>query len=270
MSYASDDDARAYGTRWAANKRRQVAYGRWEPPERADPAPVREHIANLRQSGLSVGAIAHLAGVSVGSLGGLIYPNHADWQDTITPERAARLLTIRPDLDRLPDRAHIDNTGTRRRIEALMLAGWSQMHIAQALDVSRQRVHTYRTGSKVTAATARTVRDLHHQWWDKPGPEVRATNLARRRGYVPTAVWDDIDDPNETPDTGAATQPGATAENIAWLLRHDPEATPRQLAHRLGITKDGIDRALRRNGRRDLIKQLTRNAENTNPRGKTA
>jgi hypothetical protein len=32
---------------------------------------------------------------------------------------------------------------------------------------------------------------------------VRARNLAARHGWLPPLAWDDIDDPNETPDFGA-------------------------------------------------------------------
>jgi hypothetical protein len=154
-----------------------------------------------------------------------------------------------------------------------MTLGWSQGHIADALGVSRQRVSTYRRSAHVEGATARAVRDLYEQWWDKRGPEVRAVNKALREGFAPPAAWDEdtIDDPAATPDVGdtpdrvnggTGRRPTDVAEDIAFLLEHDPTLTSAQLADRLGYQgKSAIQHALDRAGRRDLLARLARNAE---------
>jgi hypothetical protein len=248
---------------WAKNRRRQIAYGRWQPTEQLDPTPVREHIANLRTFGMSVQTIAHLAGEKRGALSQIVYPNHSDYLKWITPERANRLLAVRFDLDAIPSGRNVDAAGTRRRIEALMRMGWSQGHIARALGVSRQRVSKYRQGAHVESDTARAVRDLFRQWWDKPGPEVRAVNKAIREGFAPPLAWDDIDDPSATPDIGTQTLTPSQrhAENAADLLAHDPLATLPKLAERLGLSANGLHVALVRAGADDLRERLNRNAE---------
>jgi len=256
---------------WARKRRRLIAYGRWEPTQQLDPTPVRDHINNLREFGLSIHTIAHLAGERRGALSQIIYPNHTDYLTWITPARAERILAVSFDLDKIPGERNVDASGTRRRLEALMLAGWSQGHIGRALGVSRQRVSTYRSSAHVEGATARAVRDLFEQWWDKPGPEVRATNKAIREGFAPALAWDDIDDPNETPHVsepvkrthGGQGKPVAElVEDVEDILSWEPYATAGELAARLGYRdSSGIQNALRRGGRADLLAQLARNAE---------
>lgn len=256
---------------WARNRRRQIAYGRWNPTEKLDPTPVREHIANLRTFGLSIETIAELAGEQRGPFSQIVYPNHASYLTWITRERAERILAVRFDLDAIPDGRNVNAAGTRRRLEALMLAGWSQGHIADRLGVSRQRVSTYRRTVNVEAATARAVRDLFNEWWDKPGPEIRATNKARREGFHPAAAWDDIDDPNAEPyvaepvkrKAGGQGRPAVDViEDVEFLLSHYPDATSIDLARRLGYSdQSGLQNLLVRNGRDDLRAVLNRNAE---------
>ena len=52
------------------------------------------------------------------------------------------------------------------------------------------------------------------------------------------------------------------AENVDWLLQHDPTLTTPQLARRLGYAdKSGLQIALKRAERMDLLARLARNAE---------
>ena len=258
---------------WARRRRRLIAYGRWEPTTHIDPTPVREHIANLRSFGISVKTIASIAGESNGHVAEIIYPNHVAYLNGITAERAAKFLNIRFDLDQIPSGRFVDAAGTRRRIEALMCAGWSQGHIGIELGVSRQSVSKYRRNARVDSDTARAVRDLYDRLWGTQGPEIRVRNKAAREGFAPALAWDDdtIDDPNATPDLGAETprpQGGAgrpfadVVEDVEDILSWEPYTTATELAHRLGYRdSSGIQIALRRGERTDLLAQLARNAE---------
>ena len=251
------------------DRSRAIAYGRYEPRTHTDPTAARTKILELRGAGLSSRTIAASTGVASAIIELLEY-GRKKW---IYPATERRILAVSFNLDRIPAGRNVDASGTRRRIEALMLAGWSQGHIARALGVSRQRVSTYRAGAHVEAATARTIRDLFEQWWDKPGPEIRATNKAIREGFAPAAAWDDIDDPSATPDLGAETprphggqgRPVAElVEDILWLLRHDGPLTAAQLAERFGYAdKSAIQNALAadRGNRPDILAQLKRNAQ---------
>jgi hypothetical protein len=257
-------------TIWARRRRRLIAYGQWQPTQQIDPAPARAHINKLRRFGLSVRTIALLAGEQAGALSQIIYPNHRDYLTWITAARAERILAVSFNLDSIPSGRNVDAAGTRRRIEALMRVGWSQGHIGRALGVSRQRVFTYRSSVHVESDTARAVRDLFEQWWDKPGPEIRAINKAIREGFPPPLAWDDIDDPDAEPNVGTETlRPGGgrpvaeLIEDIEWLLEHDPLMTASDLDARLGYnSKSAIQHALEpdRGNRPDLLERLARNA----------
>lgn len=260
-------------TTWARRRRRLIAYGRWNPTQQLDPTPVRQHITNLRRFGLSIHTIAHLAGEPAGAMSQIIYPNHSDYLTWITPARAERILSVSFNLDAIPNGRNVNAAGTKRRIEALMRNGWSQAHIGAALGVSRQRISTYRRGEHVESDTARAVRDLFEQLWDKPGPEIRVVNKAIREGFPPPLAWDDIDDPDSEPIMLEPTvRPGGgrpvdeVVEDIEWLLEHDPLMTSAELAHRLGYAgKSAVQHALAedRGNRPDLLARLARNAEVT-------
>lgn len=185
---------------WARRRRRLVAYGKWEPTPMVDADPARHHVNSLRDFGISVPTIERLAGEGKGQMAQLIYGN----QKTITAKRAERILAVRFDLDAIPPTKLVDASGTRRRIEALMCNGWSYTHIGRLIGGSRQLVTKHHNAKHVTAATARTIRDVYGILWDQPGPEPRAVNKARREGFAPPLAWDDdsIDDPNAHPGHG--------------------------------------------------------------------
>jgi hypothetical protein len=48
-------------------------------------------------------------------------------------------------------------------------------------------------------------------------------------------------------------------ENVEFLLEHDPAITTRAVAARLGLNKGSVQDALRRAGRQDLTRRLSRN-----------
>ena len=267
---ARDERERAMRARWASRRRRQIAYGTWQPF--ADPEPVREHIQNLRDFGLSLVTIATLAGEHPSSLSTLTQPGHAAYLKRIRPERAERILAVRFNLDGIPDGHRVNSAGTRRRIEALMRNGWSLAYIGGRLGVTTQCVYGYRMRDGVSAAVARAVRDLYDDLWDQQGPGTRVRRYAEKEGYPPPAAWDDdsIDDPNAEPNLGddVTTNRGRPVEHviedIEWILEHDPLITSTELAQRLGYaTKSAIQHALEpgRGNRPDLLARLARNAE---------
>ena len=258
---------------WARRRRRLMAYGRWEPTQQLDPAPVRDHIANLRNFGLSLESIARLAGEHPSSLSTLTQPNNLAYAKTITGERATRILSVRFDIDGIPADSRVNNAGTRRRIEALARNGWSLRHLGDRLGVTPQSVYGYRTRSGLTAANARAIRDLYDELWDQRGPNERVRRHAERLGWASPLAWDDdtIDDPNATPDLGAdtprpsggnGTPVDVLVENIEWLLRHDSALIAGELAERFGYAdRSAIQNALARHGHRDLLERLNRNQE---------
>jgi hypothetical protein len=114
-------------------------------------------------------------------------------------------MILQPDLELAGDRASVDGTGTRRRLEALVAIGWPATHLARKLRVSPPTAFRILRGYPVTAGTAKRVRKLYDDMWDHPAPESRerkiALGIAAKRGYFSPLAWDDdeIDDPKARP-----------------------------------------------------------------------
>jgi len=157
-----------------------------------------------------------------------------------------------------------DAAGTRRRLQALMRAGWSLGLLSARLGCSRQllnkRLHLR---SHVTVATARAVAALYDELWDQAPPErdrfeKRAATMARRyaveRGFVPPLAWDDdtIDDPAAGPaegwERGERRERGTLAAEARDLFGMGLDRV--QAAERLGVARSTLDTTLAREGRR--------------------
>jgi transcriptional regulator with XRE-family HTH domain len=160
-----------------------------------------------------------------------------------------------------PDRAHVDATGTARRLQALVAVGWSQLELDTRLGMARAAVSRIARGAsrQVTSATARAVRALYDELWDVTPPAGTpmqrhkadlARRTARRKGWVPPAAWDDdqIDDPDATPAEGWRRV--GVRRPVDELLEDaaDLEAlgeSPEQIAKRLGVNVRTLYRARR-------------------------
>lgn len=198
--------------RAAENDRyRQQAYGRWQPY--VDARPVRAHVLHLMESGLGWKRAAELAGVSRGVVEKLLYGSPARGDEPtkgIRPQNAEKLLAVQPLPGLVSSSVLVDATGTRRRVQALVAAGWSVAQLAQRL--GRERTNFWVTVSKarVELGTEREVQKLYDQLWRAdplahgvaPNAVSRARNLAKARGWAPVGAWDDdtIDNPAAHPD----------------------------------------------------------------------
>lgn len=196
-------------TVYERKRSRQKAYGRWAPY--VDAAPARAHVRALMDAGVGLKRISRLSGVSQGCLWKLMYGKR---DGTGTPRLTA---SMRQDtVDRLlkvgardhADGARVNVTGAHRRLQALVVLGWSQAKLAARLDVGRSNFGTMMAGEQITVATARRITALYEQLWNSAPPESthrdkiaasRARNLARARGWAPPLAWDDIDN-DEAPD----------------------------------------------------------------------
>lgn len=191
-------------SRYAKNRTLSQATGRWQPW--SDAQPVREHVEKLRASGIGIEAISVMAGVADTTVSGVIY----DGRDRVRTRVAEKILAVQPSLDALPDRVKVDSTGTRRRIQALIVIGWTPNSIASRLGFERQTIRKILNGTLVRASTARAVRVLYDQLWDTFPPNEaryerasvsRARNFAAAQGWVSALAWDEhtIDDPKAKP-----------------------------------------------------------------------
>lgn len=185
---------RRYYAAAARRRRRLLAYGVWNPS--VDPGAARAHVQQLRAAGLSVDAVAELAGVSTSVVAALLYPDHGQARRWIRPETEAALLGVTLDVHQLAQvsgKRRVSATGTARRLEALARLGWSLSTLATQLGVSVQAVGAWRRREKVTAATAQRVADLYERLSMTPGPSAKAARAAQRAGYQPPLAWDDED-----------------------------------------------------------------------------
>jgi hypothetical protein len=205
------------------NRRRAIAYGRWQPFVPAE--PVRQHVRALGEFGIGWIRAASLAGVSTGGVSKLLYGDHPRGlapTKRVRPETALKLLAVEPTLDNLGARVPIDGTGTRRRLQALIAAGWPQSELARRLGVNKSNFARTIASDLVHAGTLRAAIRLYDQLWrldpTEHGVPPRWVDAARQKAlenaWAPVGAWDDdrIDDPDAWPDwTGRCGTPRGRA-----------------------------------------------------------
>lgn len=190
------------------------AFGRYDSG-RVDAKHVRAHLLKLRKHGMGLKRIAELAGVSNATLGKVLYGDPAHGRPL--RKRVARhvhdqVLAIQPTLENLQGGTLVDALGIRRRLQALVAIGYSQTHLAGrigfvASNFCKLTLDPSEGGrTAVTAATARKVTALYAALQNRPRVGCdqrtkisvsRARNIARARGWLPPAAWDEdrMDDP---------------------------------------------------------------------------
>jgi hypothetical protein len=97
----------------------------------------------------------------------------------------------------------VDATGTRRRIQALMVLGWSLAALTGRLGLARTNYSLRRILDQqhVRRTTAERVAALYDELWGCPGPSDQVREDALAVGYCSALAWDDetIDDPDARP-----------------------------------------------------------------------
>lgn len=174
--------------------------------------PVRAHVEQLLIRGMTRHQIAELAGVGRSSVRNLTVGQPTVGQGPAKRVRqttAAALLSVTFTPCYAPVRegkarqagASVDNTGTRRRLEALMANGWPARDLAARLG-HRHRGLQIPRHHRCSAGTAAAVRALYDELAETPGPSAYARTLYRGRGYLHPGWWDadTIDDPDAEPD----------------------------------------------------------------------
>jgi transcriptional regulator with XRE-family HTH domain len=239
---------------------RQIHYGRWEPF--VDAGRAREHVRMLGRHGIGAKRAAALAGVPSSMVSRLLYGGPGDRPPAkrIRPGTEAAILAVRPALDTLGGAVHVDAAGTRRRVQALVWCGWTQARIAAALGMLHSNFSQVMRRDRVTAATARAMRELYDELWDQPPPgqshaekvaASRARNYARACGWAPPLAWDEdtIDDPAASP--GEWERPAGRRWRTRDLVAEAAELAAlgldrNQAAERLGVSRNLLDKAIER------------------------
>lgn len=180
-------------------RNREIAYGTWQPF--LDAETVRQHLLRLRECGIGTRRVAVLANVNRSLVTNILYGKPGKEPGLrVRTQNALRILAIEPTIDNVAPSTPIGSTGSHRRIQALVVIGWSQAKLAGRLGITPTNFSTMMRAGQVTAATAAKVRALYNELWDQAPPEqthrdkiaaARARNAARASGWAPPMAWDD-------------------------------------------------------------------------------
>lgn len=220
-----------------------------------DAEPTRQHIFALRAAGIGNKRLRELSGVSHNTIQVIITgrpergtgPTKQVWRRT-----AEKILAVPiPEVPHhgVADGSKVAALGTRRRLRALVAAGYSRRYLCGRLGMDLTNgCRLWRDDHEfVLAATARAVEAFFVELQLTPGPSSRARNEGRRRGWPLPLAWDEdsIDDPDSTPDTGAATRTSFADwySDIRDLGLDDHEA-----ARRRGVSVESLQSMARRHG----------------------
>ena len=224
-------------------------------------------LTQWHQAGYSAGLVATMTGIGERGVQGIWQALNEGRTIRIYNRSVDAVLNAVPPTDGVGLMAAV---GAARRLQALAVNGWSLDELkARCGESAIEKVRGGKVARTHPSVVAK-VRGLYDELWDVPGPSNLTRKRALSRGWVPAAAWDDdsIDDPDASPNVGDVVRMGTgrrstdVAEDVAFLLEHDPTLTSAQLADRLGYQgKSAIQHALDRAGRRDLLARLARNAE---------
>lgn len=251
------DQAKGRGlcsTHYAEYRRRQIAYGRWNPRVPAD--AVREHVAAMRAAGVNQNQLAKLTGVAQPSLSRIMTAGPdtrvAAWVEAAVlavpvPDRAAEVTT---------ENALVPILGARRRFQALVASGYPAAHLAREMGVARTNrtvcsLMGHRADSdgrvtqEISAEREREVKALFDRLQMTPGPSRQARALGQLRGWPLPLEWDEsaIDDPNGRPERARWTPESAREERREHVDRLTAQGlTAPEIAERLGINTRLVER----------------------------
>lgn len=211
------DDHRIYNR----NRAKLIAYGQWNPLTSND--TVRTHLRQLSAAGIGRRRVSELTGISYSTL------RHVGKGERMRPENVAAILALTVDNTSPADGVFIDGTGTVRRVQAMIAAGYGIAAQAKNAQVKARSYNYMLQVRSVTARNARMVAAVFETLSGTPAPDSpvakRARNWAAREGWVPPLAWDDtdIDDPDAVPNVGAHTDDiideVAVAEVLAGRVR---------------------------------------------------
>ena len=219
-----------------------------------DARPVREHLLKLQAADVTPCIVAYVTGLPKQTIADFLVPNQARGRgrrQRTSPEIAAKILAVTPDCLG----GKVPAAGSRRRVGALMAAGWPANHIAARAGLHRRTAGHVMHRDTIYASTAQAIADTYTGLHSlKPtrhgvaaGQATRARGWAARQGFPTIRYWaermDVIDDPDFEPLYGV-TRRLIIAQDAHEVMRFS--ALSREAAAaRLGVSKAYIDHAFR-------------------------
>lgn len=208
---------------------------------RVSPDLARRHLNWLIEQGMSQAEVERVAGLSWKATQGI------KTGASIMRSTEAKLLAVQPLLKlRVVGESKVPALGTARRLQALAAMGYTNRFMAGRLGVTETAVWRVMCRSeRCEVYVAKAAAVLFDELWDKPGPSVRARRRAARKRWVSALGWDCIDTDLQ-PNRGVVV-PVSFPERYAELREH-VGLTPADVAQRLGIQLESLDRQLARHG----------------------
>jgi hypothetical protein len=237
-------------------KHRQYLRTHGTPTRRTvSPNRAATHIQQLRHAGLTDQQIRTAAHIGHSTL-----DTAANRRANISVRTEQRILAVPVPTTRkrVVSVAMVPPHGTRRRLQALIHAGWPAARLGAELGIHPNQLYRllHQQHDMVAVRTEAAVARVFRRLWDqqpeehgvKPISARRARLLAERHQWAPALAWDDIDAPDAQPDLGReVSRVQAVVEDTAELVA---EGLSREgIAVRLGIGWDAVRQAHRRAGR---------------------
>jgi hypothetical protein len=244
----------------SSTRTRLKAYGRFDTGL-VDAEPVREHMAMLAEFGMGYKRVAAIAGIGITPTRNIIWgrqdsgPRYGEMQKHVKRETAEALLAVKPEISLLAGGARIPARGTHRRVQALMVIGWSQSKLGARLGIAPGNFGTLMRASHVSVRRHLAVAALYEALWNTRPPREewrdkiaysRSLAYAKKRRWLPPLAWDDIDTDVEQPiaevEEGAIDEMAvvlAIAGDHVRLTTRERREAVRQLTD-AGYSLDGI------------------------------
>ena len=190
-------------------RRRAIAYGRWHPY--TDAEPIRAHVTQLVNSGISLANVAAHAGVSHSTLNGLLSTHDGATRPRVRAGTAQRIRQVKP------GRQHpalVDSTGAKRRVQALIANGWSMARLAAHVHCHPSTISRLLRGTTVTRNLDHAIREIYNLVAEQPvstatrGERISvetARRYAEAHGWATPDRWTDIDQDLQPQNAGAET-----------------------------------------------------------------
>jgi hypothetical protein len=205
-------ECREAATKAANRFERQKVYGR-SKAHQVDAEPARKHLKRLRRRGWGIRAVSKEIAVSKSTLQRVLYGTPSKGirnTKTVKAEISERILAFTPIATRkkyADTKIELtDSTGSQRRIQALMVRGYSLPALAAESGKTSGNFKLILASKRVLVTTADEISRLYDRLWDKNPPantvgERISIGMAKRfalgNGWLPPMAWDDdeIDDP---------------------------------------------------------------------------
>jgi hypothetical protein len=225
-----------------------------------DASPTRDRLAALRELSYGWREISAATGISDDVLRQIAQgrpTRPAPARILATTEQRILAMPVNP--KRRPPRAIVDGTGSRRRLQALAVHGWTLALLSGMTGITPGVLCDIRRGAyaSVRVSTHVAITSVYERIgsaapaaYGIASKDVVATaNRAARLGWSGPEAWDEqIDDPAATP-TRRLVDDQWKAEDLvaeAEFLRLSLGLDRAQIAERLGLTRDAIDAAYSR------------------------